>query len=1347
MPNTGGSHVDITASDKQARSTIAGFFKTVEAMAKKFNKQMGGYSPFSEWERESRKSTQTIGKNIENLPEHLKEFHKGLDETRLKLKQMDEAAVSFDEMRDAALKSAVAINKVTSVSSSGKSAIKTINELNHAVKETQMAVLGLNKEGTIKLTSAQTEGQLLAFRRQIDATRKDLEKLRDAGDFASYEAGMEVLERKLSEVDRAMRATARGGESYNRMLEEMGVHTANIANRAAIHMEAMKDKWIRNVELMQAKSTQSKKMMDILPEVSHIQRIDSFFLGIGNRLEQMAAKGTAAGIALKMLGPNASMKDLQDRVTLINQGLMRMQMVGIAAGIAVAGFTAAMFSAAKGPDIAQVFEERGKLLMEYHQQVQQRTQAIVDTWSLFEKAEIEKTKPETLMKNLQGQVNVMRNWASNIALLAKRGIDEGLLASLRKMGPEAAGQIQALTQMSAPELDRYVALWKEKHALARTAAETELEGLKQTTVQKIRELENSLTPLGIALQKSNAAWATALAPFVELWGKIAAKIIDASTALANFISKINEMNPSISTSAGMFLYLSTVLSLLLAPMAIGIGYASGMAASFTYIFTTIKPLALGLLRIAGIVSVVSGAIVIVVGTLMKMWSASEKLRNAVSSLGTVLQIGIQQQMQRIQPTINQLKAAIDRLLTSIFGSSKAGDIFKKMGDVLGNTVTWLTRNVLPYFMQIIGAVFSFVAKAINAVLPIINNLASIFSRNSDKISKVVNTTFTFVGKIIKFILSTAVDTVKFYLGAIGNIFNGTMKMINGIIDLFAGIFTGDFNRMWKGIKQIFFGALETIWGWIQLTFVGRILKILGVFARGAGGTISKFVKSMLGYFKNLFNSSRTIWNELVNTIRKFITNMINGTIKGIVNFKNDMLRHFRQLQRDGSNVFLGWLSTIVEAAIQLPARIGKGISGAAGAVKSGIQSLGRTMSGELAKAVNGVLSGVNSVMGKVGSKTKLTLWTPKGFKNPPRYADGTDGHKGGLAWLGDQPGEEFYFTPDGKVGLSPATPTLMDLPKGTSVLPHDQTKELLKTGLFPAYKKGAGDFLKDVWSYVSDPKDLFAKIVDKFSKKVPKFPAAMQGLATGAFTKIKDSVFDWFKDKIGGFGEGSGAGFGAGSKFKGSGAAMAKAAISKALSMLGKPMSLLNPLMTIAQRESGFNPNAINLWDINARRGDPSIGLFQVIGSTFKRWMYPGHGNRRNPLDSALAAIRYMDGRYGGVMGHPGIKSILRGGGYKPYAKGGFFLNGPEMGLFGEAGPEMALPLIGKHMQPYAQAVAVNLSNMLGGTTAASGLNVNINPAPVYLDREQIGEIIYDYVEDKKAVNHSIKSTFRGGKR
>ncbi|MEK1833291.1 hypothetical protein AAAC51_43425 [Priestia megaterium] len=62
----------------------------------------------------------------------------------------------------------------------------------------------------------------------------------------------------------------------------------------------------------------------------------------------MAKQGTAANIAISMLGKDASMKDLNDRIMLINQGLMRMNQVALGLGIALAGFTATMFNAAKG---------------------------------------------------------------------------------------------------------------------------------------------------------------------------------------------------------------------------------------------------------------------------------------------------------------------------------------------------------------------------------------------------------------------------------------------------------------------------------------------------------------------------------------------------------------------------------------------------------------------------------------------------------------------------------------------------------------------------------------------------------------------------------------------------------------------------------------------------------------------------------------------------------------------------------------------------------------------------------------------------------------------------------------
>ena len=55
----------------------------------------------------------------------------------------------------------------------------------------------------------------------------------------------------------------------------------------------------------------------------------------------------------------------------------------------------------------------------------------------------------------------------------------------------------------------------------------------------------------------------------------------------------------------------------------------------------------------------------------------------------------------------------------------------------------------------------------------------------------------------------------------------------------------------------------------------------------------------------------------------------------------------------------------------------------------------------------------------------------------PQYADGTDNHKGGLAIVGER-GTELGVLPSGKTFLTDAVPTIMDLPKGTQIIPHEK---------------------------------------------------------------------------------------------------------------------------------------------------------------------------------------------------------------------------------------------------------------------------------------------------------------------
>lgn len=65
----------------------------------------------------------------------------------------------------------------------------------------------------------------------------------------------------------------------------------------------------------------------------------------------------------------------------------------------------------------------------------------------------------------------------------------------------------------------------------------------------------------------------------------------------------------------------------------------------------------------------------------------------------------------------------------------------------------------------------------------------------------------------------------------------------------------------------------------------------------------------------------------------------------------------------------------------------------------------------------------------------------------PAFKDGTDFHFGGLAILGDGGKSELAVTPSGDLILSPATPTLMDLERGSKVFSGEKTMALAMSGL------------------------------------------------------------------------------------------------------------------------------------------------------------------------------------------------------------------------------------------------------------------------------------------------------------
>lgn len=162
-------------------------------------------------------------------------------------------------------------------------------------------------------------------------------------------------------------------------------------------------------------------------------------------------------------------------------------------------------------------------------------------------------------------------------------------------------------------------------------------------------------------------------------------------------------------------------------------------------------------------------------------------------------------------------------------------------------------------------------------------------------------------------------------------------------------------------------------------------------------------------------------------------------------------------------------------------------------------------------------------------------------------------------------------------------------------------------------------------------------------------------LASEAIQAIFDSIIDWIIEKFGGLFGGGGGGAGV-QRWRGLG--------ELALRMTGQNPGLVDLLLMQMNSESGGDPGSANLWDSNAAKGTPSIGLMQVIGPTFDAYKMPGFGNIAAPLDNILASIRYTLARYG---------SLAAGWKGSGYDSGGWLPPGYNLTYNGTGKPEAIL--------------------------------------------------------------------------
>ena len=402
--------------------------------------------------------------------------------------------------------------------------------------------------------------------------------------------------------------------------------------------------------------------------------------------------------------------------------------------------------------------------------------------------------------------------------------------------------------------------------------------------------------------------------------------------------------------------------------------------------------------------------------------------------------------------------------------------------------------------------------------------------------------------------------------------------------------------------------------------------------------------------QNAQSSVSTWFSTKYQSARGYVNSAFSNVGKWFGGRKSDIQNNMKSVS--------GWFKSTFQTAY-------KGVTDSFGKIGNFFKGIGKEIKKPIIGAMKAILNGVNWVYEKLGGgKNHFDV------SKLDKYASGTNGvSHDTVGIVNDQAGStyrEMVQFPNGKTIIPKGRNVMLPMPKGTKVLPADQTASLMN---MPHFKKGIGDFFGGAWAkfkdftgniadYISNPKKLVQMAIDKFTD----FSSYLEPGLSMAKNAVRGTVgiaTKFIKDKLKGFG-----GSGSGVNYKPSaGVEQWRATAKKALELTNQfTEANLNRLLMQMKSESGGNPNAINNWDINAKMGIPSKGLMQVIDPTFRAYAMKGFDkNIYDPMSNILAAIRYTLARYG---------SLERGWKGHGYANGGFPKVG-EMFYARESGPEL----------------------------------------------------------------------------
>ena len=269
------------------------------------------------------------------------------------------------------------------------------------------------------------------------------------------------------------------------------------------------------------------------------------------------------------------------------------------------------------------------------------------------------------------------------------------------------------------------------------------------------------------------------------------------------------------------------------------------------------------------------------------------------------------------------------------------------------------------------------------------------------------------------VLEKVWDAVSSVFGSIVDTIKGIIEILTGLINFIVGVFTGDWDKAWTGIKQIFGGIwdaikgiVSTIWNAIKgiiTTAIEAVKSIISIGFNAIKSVISTILNAIKTVVTTIWNGIKSLISSVLNAIRSVVSNIWNNISSTISNTMNNM-----------RNCVSNGLSAISNAFSNIFNGIWNVIRGICNSILGGIESM-----------VNGIINGVNTIINAFnGLRIDIPDWVPGmggkqlGFSIPniggvalPRLAQGgyVKANTPQLAVIGDNKTQGEYVLPEDKL--------------------------------------------------------------------------------------------------------------------------------------------------------------------------------------------------------------------------------------------------------------------------------------------------------------------------------------------